>query len=193
MRIPVLTLGLVTILACGQVFLLPQQSTLWLDSARPLELWRWVTAHWLHTDLSHALWNGFALLVLGSWVEQFSRTNLILSLLYGMIAVTVWFYVFENDSLYVGLSGALHTLLIVGLGYGLQDAQHRSDQPAVIVIWIAAFVVVTKVVTEHLFAWRWFEIGTWPAATGAHLTGACTGLVGWVMVGRHLPSQADNS
>jgi len=68
----------VLILACGGVYLaqllfgrtFPIVDLLALDTARPLEFWRWVTYVFLHGGVFHLLFNGLAIWMFGSEVEE---------------------------------------------------------------------------------------------------------------------------
>lgn len=66
------------ILACGGAYLaqlmlgraLPIVELLALDTARPLELWRWATYAFLHGGVFHLLFNALAIWMFGSEIEE---------------------------------------------------------------------------------------------------------------------------
>ncbi len=172
-RSPTVSLAL-ALLATFLAILAPENSArfdlLVLDRAEP-RWWPWLTAHALHTDLTHLGWNVLALLCLGFLAEPQNRRRFVLSIVVGVVAVDVWFAWF-NATLryYCGLSGVLNTTLLVTL-YTLRD----SIAPR----WLIAFAVLVAA----KLVWEWNSgIGLlihtqWPPAVGAHIAGFGAGLL----------------
>jgi len=145
-----------------------------------------LTAHFLHTDTAHLLWNLLGLAVLGVALERFSRTLLMAAVLAGMAAVTLWFHTFADSTHYVGWSGVLNSLLVCCL-YSLylpstsgQLATSRSYQNTT--RWINNLIVVTvaigalsKTAWEIAFDQALITHTLWPPAPAAHLAGLTAG------------------
>ena len=172
-RSPTVSLAL-ALLATFLAIVAPENSErfdlLVLDRAEP-RWWRWLTAHVLHTDLTHLGWNVLALLCLGFLAEPQNRRRFVLSIVVGVVAVDVWFAWF-NVTLryYCGLSGVLNTTLLVTL-YTLRE----SIAPR----WLIAFAVLVAA----KLTWEWHSgvalltHTQWPPAVGAHVAGFGAGLL----------------
>lgn len=81
------------------------------------EIWRIFTAHWVHLGWSHALLNMAGLLLL-AWLHPSGRS--IQWLLFYLISSTFisgYWLIGEHNAYYVGASGVLHGLLILGAFY----------------------------------------------------------------------------
>lgn len=155
-----------------------------LDAGRAEQLWRGLTAHWVHTDASHLLWNLAAWTMVGAVVERTSRRLLLAALIVGMFAVIVWFFVFADTPYYVGLSGALNALLVVALASVAQRAARVQDRLLMGCIVLVALGYLAKLVFEATTAVRLVSVGVWDSAPGAHLAGAVAGCI--VVSGRYL-------
>ncbi len=149
----------------------------WLDSARPLEVWRFLTAHWVHVDTEHLAWNVAALLLIGSWIEAHSRATLAKGLAFGTVGVSVWFYMASPTPLYCGLSGVLNTLVIMALALTGRTAWKEGDRYCGWVTTLVAAGVLGKVGIELTTSYRWVSAGIWPSAPGAHAMGLVVGLL----------------
>ena len=179
MRLPWLTLSLVGIFLVMQIIGFAHQEWFWLDRDDPLAAWRWVTGQWIHTDSTHAFMNGLALLGFGAWVEQYSRRAVAVGLALGMLAVVLWFFAVDSLSLYVGLSGALNTLLVMGLGMTTFHARSSNDRVLLTVMILGAAWTLFHISTELFLDVRWMHVGAWAAAPGAHAAGWVAGLAWW--------------
>ena len=109
------------------------------------ELWRLVTAHFVHTGPAHLVYN-----VAGLWVIWY----LVCTSIRGLVALSVWvvsiagvtlgLWLFEPGlSWYVGLSGVLHGLVAAGLMLNLRSMRAES--------WVVAVALAGKLVYEQLF------------------------------------------
>ena len=88
-RLPIISLMLAAVSLLLMMLLPAAHELLYFDSRHlqqgmPIGL---VTAHWIHVDFDHLLWNVGALLLLAALIEQQSRSLLVLSLAAGMVCV----------------------------------------------------------------------------------------------------------
>jgi len=141
------------------------------DAVSEGEVWRLITAHWVHSDPWHALWNIAALLLLGLLFERRLQLLLLVSLFAGTVAVDAWLWWGDAAlAYYCGLSGILNSLLIVGLVRFWQDYRH----PLVLFVVLMA---VTKIAGEILIGRGIFTHTVWPSVPAAHAAGFLGGLV----------------
>ena len=169
------------------------QETFWLDLQQPLQVWRWLTAHWLHTDSSHLVWNGAALLLICAWLEHTSRRALVAGILVGQFSVTLWFFGVNELQLYCGASGVLNTLVVLLLYFTAVSAKQANDRLVLGVVLLVGVGLLLKTAGELLFDVRWLSVGIWPAAPGAHAAGLLGGILLVLMsplVGNHLTRTA---
>ncbi len=171
-RLPTVTLAVGLLMLLIGV-LAPEPSSrfdvLVLDRMQP-HAWSWISAHLLHTDLSHLTWNVLALACLGWLGEPQARGRFVLALIVGMAAVDLWFTWLAPDlRFYCGLSGALNTVLLVTL-YALRGTVGSS--------WLigVAVAVAAKIGWELHTGVALFTHTRWPSAVGAHLAGYSAGL-----------------
>lgn len=151
----------------------PVADTLIFDRERISDgqLWRLVTAHWVHSDLAHIVWNGVALLVLGFVFEPYLGWRTIPILIAGTLAVDAWlWWGVPSLQLYCGLSGILNTLLVAGL-----FLRWRTDPHWVLLaIGLAA---AAKISLETILGVAVLTDTTWPALPSAHAAGFVMGLI----------------
>ncbi len=141
------------------------------------ELWRLVTAHWVHSDLEHLLWNGVALLILGFVFELYLGWRTIPILLAGTLAVDVWlWWGVPSLQLYCGLSGILNALLVAGLFLRWRTDPH----------WVLLAIGLTaaaKLGLELILGAAVLTSTSWPALPSAHAAGFVMGLIiGWASI-----------
>lgn len=81
------------------------------------EIWRIWSAHWVHLGWQHALLNIGGLLLL-AWLQPQGRLRLWLTF-YVMCSslISLYWLMTDYDAYYVGASGVLHGLLILGAFY----------------------------------------------------------------------------
>ena len=188
-RFPTATAALLAI-TIALFFLAPlqaqQQTPFWLgvmDQQQPQQFWRLVTAHLLHTDWNHLLWNAAALVMLASIIEQRSRALLLASVVAGMGFVALWFFLSGPNRYYCGWSGVLNTLLIVAL-YTLYwpapadsaaavDSWRRQSNNAIIAV--VALGALLKGLYELHTGTALVSNSLWQPAPGAHLAGLTAG------------------
>jgi rhomboid family GlyGly-CTERM serine protease len=179
--------GIALLVACA-VLILPVLGGATLQGALRYERsavasgqwWRFVTGHFVHLDLGHALLNAAGLVLL--WVLfaglRTARYWLIV-LLVSMLAIDLGFWWLEPQlAWYVGASGLLHGLMAAGTLCLLQD-RDRIAIPT-------AAIFIAKLAWEQV-------VGPLPLEThatvvvDAHLYGAAGGLIAAALSwGRHV-------
>ena len=181
-RFPLITLAL-GLLSCAFMLLpAPLQAFLHLDleSISQAHFVGLISGHWLHADPQHLLWNVAAFAILGSMIEQRSRTLLLWSLAVGTLFVDLLLISPLTDiQRYCGLSGVLNTLL--GAALYLQWRATRST-----VVILIGFLSVLKIVIELSYGHSIFTDISWPPFPLAHLAGllATPVAIGCFSVGR---------
>lgn len=150
------------------------------------EWWRLLTAHWLHSDASHAGWNIGALLLLGLLFEPVLRWKLAFSLLVGTAAVDAWLWWGEPAlARYCGLSGLLNCLLVTGL----VQLWYRTHHP---LVWLTGIVAAAKIGLEILAGHSLVTNTYWPSIPSAHAAGFLAGIVTGFLLARAWPGFTAN-
>jgi rhomboid family GlyGly-CTERM serine protease len=135
------------------------------------ELWRGLTAHWIHGDNGHLLWNLLGGAVLGALVEQGGRRRLLLALLAGMLAVDAGLgWGLPELQRYCGLSGVLNALMLVALA----DLWTASRSPWVLGV---AAALAMKLTAETLLDRALLTHTLWPSVPWVHVAGMLGGAV----------------
>jgi rhomboid family GlyGly-CTERM serine protease len=130
------------------------------------ELWRLLSAHLVHSDAGHLLWNMAGLAILGAIVEsRLGRGWLLAGLLAGCLAVdlTLW-SALPGMSRYCGLSGALNALLVPTL-VGLR---HQTGPG---LSWLIGGGSLLKILIELAAGQALFTHTAWASVPLAHLAG----------------------
>ncbi|MEM1189384.1 MAG: rhombosortase [Pseudomonadota bacterium] len=168
-HLPRITLILCALALCLQF--LPQafQSLLYFDRAQllgsPAASLSLITAHWIHADWSHLVWNLAALGVLGAILEQQSARLLVSAVITGTIGVNALLLSpMATIDQYCGLSGLLNTLL----GVALFEAWRRTRAPGVAFI---ACLCLCKLGVELWWQQSLLTDFSWPPYVPAHLAG----------------------
>jgi rhomboid family GlyGly-CTERM serine protease len=109
------------------------------------EVWRLLTGHLVHADVSHLIWNLLGtLLIWALFAGEFTTAGWIAVMLASTAAIDLGFLALEPGlAWYVGLSGVLHGLMAAGLVAALS---RRRDALTVTV----ALLFVAKLAWEHL-------------------------------------------
>lgn len=141
-----------------------------LDSA---EFWRLVTGHLVHLSWGHLWLNVIALIVMAILFDGLmSGSDWILASVLSALSIDIGLYLFEPDVVwYVGLSGALHGLAMVG-AFAL-----RRSFPSLGYILLLGICV--KLTYEQLLGPIPFseETSGGPVLVAAHFYGAIGGLM----------------
>ena len=137
------------------------------------EYWRLLTAHWVHSDPEHAIWNIGALSLMGLMFERQLGGRLPLALVAGMVGVDIWLWWLQPELVYYcGLSGILNSLLAVALLRLLSSTPHP-------VVWLTAIGCLLKVALELQTGQALFTSSAWESVPGAHAAGLASGLLLW--------------
>jgi rhomboid family GlyGly-CTERM serine protease len=145
----------------------------------PEQSWRFFTGHLLHSNLWHLLMNlGALALILLLHQSYYRLKSMTFLLIAGCLLISAQLYFFSPDiKIYLGLSGWLHCLIVVG---ALLDIQHKIRSG-----WLIFFGAIAKVVYEQ---WQGpdAELGRLidaNVAIDAHLYGVLSGvLLGLVLL-----------
>lgn len=158
--------------------LLEPISTQWLQFDRELighgEIWRFLSAHWVHASPNHSISNSLGVLLLaylaGSSLNN--RFGLILVVLTTSF-VGLCLYLFSRDlNYYVGLSGAQHGLLLV--------APFISKQYSLRMATVIGGVILAKTIWEQSPFYddmAAFDLIGARVAVDSHLFGCIAGLL----------------
>lgn len=166
----------VAVICFAIYFLAPSNSNI-IDYNRSLisqgELWRLFTGNFNHTNIYHLLLNIAAFLTIAALHNQhysFRRFSFVLFYLSSMVGLFI--YLFSSDvTLYVGLSGLLHGLIVIG---GYFDIRKGMRSGYVLIIGAAIKVAYEQIfnnteMVSHLIEAR--------VLTEAHLYGLIAGLI----------------
>ena len=176
------------ILACGAAYLaqlffgraLPLVELFALDTARPLEIWRWLTYALLHAGPFHLLFNALAIWMFGSDVEERLGTRRFVAFCASTcagaaVSVILVDRLLGRESLVLGASGVVFGLL---LAYGLLFAER-------VITLLVFFVLPVSMKARHfVIAFGVVELffgvaGGTHVAHFAHLGGM---LFGWLFL-----------
>lgn len=146
------------------------------DSITNGEYWRLVSAHLVHSDREHLIWNLCAFILLSLLLEQQNRMMILIALAAGifMIDFYLWFNTIGVIN-YAGFSGALNTLLVVTLFQQRQHKQHSKElllRLLPVTIYIACLL---KIIIEITSQQAIFSHISWQALPQVHLVGFITG------------------
>ena len=147
------------------------------------ELWRLISANFLHTNLNHLLLNGLGVILL--WAlhgNYYTARHYLLIFLLISLGCTLGIYFFaERLAWYVGLSGTLHGFFVLGAYY---DIRHGLKSG-----WLLLVGVWLKIAHEQ---WSGpsadvVELIGADVAIEAHLFGAIAGMlvIGYYLLMNH--------
>jgi len=171
MKIPFITISISSVMMALFVLLGSAPETLvWLADHND-QTWRSISAHFVHSDTEHLLWNLAAFLILGSIIEQYSKRDLLIALLVGILVVNSYLYTLYDLNAYVGFSGVLNTLLIITL-FNLSQQPHYRDAA----IWVL-LMSMAKIIYELYSEQSVFSSISWAAVPEAHLAGWVGGIL----------------
>ncbi|TNF99301.1 MAG: rhombosortase [Gammaproteobacteria bacterium] len=141
-----------------------------LQSQQGLSWWRWFTAHWVHSDVEHLVWNVLALFILGILFENRLKGFYFTVIILSSLMIDVWFVLINPYySAYCGLSGVLNAIMASGLVVYWKKSRDM-------VVPLILLAVVIKISVEWLIGGALFTQTTWAAVPQAHLIGLTVGV-----------------
>lgn len=138
------------------------------------QLWRLVTAHWVHADWLHLSMNALALGLITWLFPVFSPRRLLLCSLNLAVLVSAQLWWLSPElSRYVGFSAVLHGLLVIGL------CLERGYPPLIrILVGTALLAKLSLELTGDAFQSNWVSI---PVYALSHSYGVVAGCL-WVAI-----------
>ena len=166
MKIPFITLSISILMSVLFIFYGgAPESFAWYANAEWNQLWRLLSAHFVHSDIEHCFWNVGAFIILGTIIEQHSKRSLLLAIGTGLLAVNGYLLTYYTLNAYVGLSGVLNAVLIVAVFQLCQNPVYRSAA-----IWTLILSMI-KIMVELYSGTSVFTSISWVAVPQAHLAG----------------------
>jgi rhomboid family GlyGly-CTERM serine protease len=133
--------------------------------------WRFITGHFLHTNITHLLLNTVGLALLWALHGHYYQTlGYVMQFLTLCLGTAIGLYIFAPQmQWYVGLSGVLHGLFVIGAYYDIQNKFKTG--------WLMLMGVWLKVIHEQIFGASAAVASLIDAnvAVDAHLFGTITG------------------
>lgn len=141
------------------------------------ELWRLLSAHWVHLSFRHALVNVVGLALLWAlFARDYSPRQWLLITLAAIVAIDAGLWLWDSTiEWYVGSSGVLHGYLAAGT---LAHLRRREPDG-----WILAALLAGKLAYEHLVGPMPFS-GSASVVVDAHLFGVAGGSAAALALGR---------
>ncbi len=141
------------------------------------EFWRLFTGNLIHYNFEH-MWMNLAGLALGMYLLAFRYPLFywFIIISFSSLAVGSGLYIFDtNMQYYVGLSGALHGMLVVG---ALVETRHNKTTGLLLLLFIFA-----KLSYEQFFGALSAPLSnTTSIAVNAHLYGSLAGIIIWFLL-----------
>lgn len=133
------------------------------------ELWRLLTAHFVHLDLHHALLNCLGLILMWAlFARDYTPRQWLLILLGSMAAIDAGLWLWDSTlRWYVGSSGALHGVMAAGTLAHLRRRERDG--------WLLAAFLAGKLAWEQAVGALPLS-GSDPVVVDAHLFGVAGGL-----------------
>lgn len=159
------------------------------------ELWRALTAHFVHFNANHLYWDLLGLLLLGCWAELISRRAWLVAFLVSSAAISISVWALQPHLLtYRGLSGVACVPLGLIIVHLLRTARRERDPAGAGVAMAGSLLFLGKTLYETVSGRAIFvEAGdTFAAVPLAHLAGFLTGAtVGAVTPSARSPDRPD--
>ena len=133
------------------------------------ELWRIITAHFVHIGWEHLLMNLLAFVIIWFLIREFLTTFMCyLILLISTIGISIFFYFFMDKlQWYVGLSGVLHSFL----AYGVVVGSKRKKEFILLLI-----LILFKIIYEQFYGSANLDIMNGKVVVNSHLYGVGIGV-----------------
>jgi len=134
------------------------------------QIWRLITAHFIHSDTNHLLWNLLGLFILGGLFERRLNKLFPTAILLGVISVGIYLLYASGLDFYCGMSGILNTLLAAGLLQLILQNEHR------LLAVLTLLAAIAKITVELTIGNALFTSTVWQAVPLAHMFGFVGGL-----------------
>jgi rhomboid family GlyGly-CTERM serine protease len=138
-----------------------------------LQWWRLITGHFLHTNAMHLLLNILGLVLLWALHGQYYKTPRYLKQFFVLcLATSIGLYFFDKNMLwYVGLSGVLHGLFVIGAYFDILQKFKTG--------WLMLIGVWLKVIHEQIYGASEdvAQLIAANVAIDAHLSGTISGCI----------------
>lgn len=145
------------------------------------QVWRLLTCHFVHVNVSHLLWDLSALMVLGFLFEAPLRKSYIMSIAAGIVIIPVAVFIFQPGlRYYCGLSGldtAAYTLCAFSI---LKTALDEKRLLTAILMLSAMAALVFKIIYEFRTGLTLFADhngNSFSPVPLAHVIGGATGII----------------
>jgi rhomboid family GlyGly-CTERM serine protease len=189
LSIPWLTASLSSLIIAVYFILGPVPDLLIYDQQlfKHHQLWKLASAHFVHSDHEHLIWNIAALLILGGLLEIRSRKLLIGALMAGIVGVDLLLIANPAQIHYfAGLSGILNSLLVTVFWCFL--IEHKKNHQKCRLILISSLLCLGKIVVEISIDGSLFTRTAWSPLPQSHLAGFLAGLIYSYWLNRTLPA-----
>lgn len=177
-RVPWLTLGLTLIM--GVLYLSGQTlfDSLLFDKTLIAqgEYWRLFTAHFVHCNFQHLLWDLLAFLIIGSVIELNNNRHFIPCLIISCLGVSAWmFFVETSFSSYCGLSGALNGMLVLA---AIMQYRRTGEKMCLGVLLATIAKIIFELSTHETI----FTDLSVRAVPGSHAAGYLAGIIYLILI-----------
>jgi len=133
------------------------------------ELWRLITAHWVHLNFRHALLNALGLALMWAlFARDYAPRQWLLIVLAALLAIDAGLWLLDSTvQWYVGSSGALHGVMAAGT---LAHLRRRERSGGVLLLFLAGKLLYEQRIGPLPLS------GDAPVVVDAHLFGVLGGL-----------------
>ncbi len=145
------------------------------DGIQAGQWWRLISGHFVHMNVVHGALNVAVFIVfsfsLGAYLSLLRW--LISGIVIGLSISFCLFFFSPNVAWYVGFSGVLHGLLVMGLGYGISKSRDK-------LLAVVLLLLVAKIVREQLPTFNRDHLSHWidgAVVVDAHLYGVIAGFL----------------
>ncbi len=145
------------------------------DGIQAAQWWRLVSGHFVHMNVVHGALNIAVFIVFSfSLGPYLSLLRWLISGVVICLSISLCLFLFSpNVAWYVGFSGVLHGLLMVGLGFGIIKLRDK-------LLAVVLLLLVAKIVREQLPGFNRDHLTHWidgAVVVDAHLYGAIAGVL----------------
>ncbi len=148
------------------------------EAIRQGEIWRLVSAHFVHCDFEHLLYNVIGVLSLTIVFNKLKLKEIWLSIVIGIIVVDVWIWFgMQELEYYCGLSALENSILVIGL-LSFWKKYHKLSA---FIIGCLAFLKISMEIIQHD---SMFTQISWPPVPETHAAGFIAGSITVLFISR---------